>query len=49
MAQESLADFISTLERNGLSTPEPQHVSWGDLLFQVRDPDGVPLTFLQWR
>jgi len=38
------------LARSGLtlSTPEPQHVSWGALLFQVRDPDGVPITFLQW-
>ena len=29
-------------------TPEPQAVSWGARLFQVRDPDGVPVTFLQW-
>jgi hypothetical protein len=28
--------------------PVPEAVSWGARLFQVRDPDGVPVTFLQW-
>jgi len=27
---------------------EVQRVSWGALLFQIRDPDGIPVTFLQW-
>ena len=31
-----------------LSTPEPQTVSWGARLFQLHDPDGIPVTFLQW-
>ena len=26
----------------------PQDTSWGARLFQVHDPDGVPVTFLQW-
>jgi catechol 2,3-dioxygenase-like lactoylglutathione lyase family enzyme len=30
------------------ATPEPQTVSWGARLFQLRDPDGIPVTFLQW-
>ncbi len=30
------------------AAPEPRTVSWGARLFQVRDPDGVPVTYLQW-
>jgi len=33
----------------GIETPEPQEVSWGARLFEVRDPDGVSVTFLEWR
>jgi catechol 2,3-dioxygenase-like lactoylglutathione lyase family enzyme len=28
--------------------PEIQRVSWGALLFQIRDPDGTPITYIQW-
>jgi catechol 2,3-dioxygenase-like lactoylglutathione lyase family enzyme len=28
--------------------PPIQDTSWGARLFQLRDPDGVPVTFLQW-
>ena len=28
--------------------PPAQTTSWGAKMFQVRDPDGVPVTFLQW-
>ncbi len=31
-----------------IEAPLPQNTSWGASLFQVRDPDGVPVTFLQW-
>ena len=31
-----------------IPVPSPQVVSWGATLFQIRDPDGVPITFLQW-
>jgi catechol 2,3-dioxygenase-like lactoylglutathione lyase family enzyme len=36
--------------RNGIDieVPLPQGTSWGARLFRVRDPDGVPITFLQW-
>ena len=36
--------------RCGLSinAPEATHVSWGAILFQLHDPDGIPVTFLQW-
>ena len=35
---------------NGLkvAAPPPGDTSWGALLFQIQDPDGVPVTFLQW-
>jgi catechol 2,3-dioxygenase-like lactoylglutathione lyase family enzyme len=31
-----------------LPTPAPQRVSWGALLFQLKDPDGIAVTYLQW-
>jgi phosphoglycolate phosphatase len=31
-----------------IDAPPVQATSWGARLFQVRDPDGVPVTFLQW-
>lgn len=36
--------------RDGIasSTPPAQRVSWGARLFQIHDPDGVSVTYLQW-
>lgn len=31
-----------------LEAPKPQATSWGARVFELRDPDGVPITFLQW-
>ena len=31
-----------------LDAPPVQDTSWGARLFQVHDPDGIPVTFLQW-
>ncbi len=28
--------------------PQPSQTSWGARLFQIQDPDGVPVTFLEW-
>ena len=28
--------------------PTPAETSWGARLFQIQDPDGVPVTFLEW-
>lgn len=28
--------------------PAPETASWGARLFQLHDPDGIPVTFLQW-
>jgi len=36
--------------RSGLAldTPPVTDTTWGSRLFQVNDPDGIPVTFLQW-
>jgi catechol 2,3-dioxygenase-like lactoylglutathione lyase family enzyme len=31
-----------------VEAPKPQATSWGARLFRLNDPDGVPVTFLQW-
>ena len=31
-----------------VGAPAPQAVSWGARLFQLRDPDGTPITYLEW-
>ena len=31
-----------------ISAPAPVDTSWGARLFQLRDPDGVPVTYLEW-
>ena len=31
-----------------ISAPVPATTSWGARLFQIQDPDGVPVTFLEW-
>ncbi len=31
-----------------IEAPLPRDTSWGARLFQIRDPDGVPVTYLQW-
>ena len=43
-----VADVDAARQRIALAAPPPQSVSWGARLFQVRDPDGVAVTFLQW-
>jgi catechol 2,3-dioxygenase-like lactoylglutathione lyase family enzyme len=41
-------DIEATRARLKLPTPEPVAASWGARLFQLRDPDGVAVWFLQW-
>jgi len=41
-------DIDAARSRLKVITPEPRAVSWGARCFQVRDPDGVAVTFLQW-
>jgi len=35
-------------EQLKLDAPPVQDTSWGSRIFRVMDPDGVPVTFLQW-
>lgn len=41
-------DIEAERVRLKLDAPQVQETSWGARLFQLRDPDGVPVTFLQW-
>jgi catechol 2,3-dioxygenase-like lactoylglutathione lyase family enzyme len=41
-------DIEGAHSRLRIPAPRPQSVSWGATLFHVRDPDGVPVTFLEW-
>jgi catechol 2,3-dioxygenase-like lactoylglutathione lyase family enzyme len=41
-------DIDAARERIKVDAPPTQNTSWGACLFQVRDPDDVPVTFLQW-
>ncbi|MEO1086186.1 MAG: hypothetical protein AAFY88_18255, partial [Acidobacteriota bacterium] len=31
-----------------VTAPTPKTTSWGSAIFEIRDPDGIPVTFLQW-
>lgn len=41
-------DIEAARHRVKIEAPPAQTTSWGARLFQVRDPDQVPVTFLQW-
>ncbi len=41
-------DIEDARNRIEIEAPPTQVVSWGARLFQIRDPDGIPITFLQW-
>ncbi len=41
-------DIEDSRRKIKIETPPPQATSWGARLFQIRDPDGVPVTFLEW-
>ena len=41
-------DLDAARARLAVAAPPAQSVSWGARLFQLRDPDGVAVTFLQW-
>ena len=43
-----VVDIEATRGRLAVEVPSPRATTWGARLFQVRDPDGVPVTFLQW-
>ena len=35
-------------EQIKVDAPPVQDTSWGSRLFQLHDPDGIPVTYLQW-
>ena len=41
-------DLEAMRQRIPLDAPPYQPTSWGARIFQLRDPDGVAVTFLQW-
>ena len=41
-------DINEAHDKISIEAPRPQATSWGAHVFQVHDPDGVPITFLQW-
>jgi catechol 2,3-dioxygenase-like lactoylglutathione lyase family enzyme len=41
-------DIENARQRIDVEAPPARETSWGARLFQVRDPDGVPVTFLEW-
>ena len=41
-------DVDAAWQKLDIDAPAPETVSWGARLFQLRDPDGVAVTFLQW-
>jgi catechol 2,3-dioxygenase-like lactoylglutathione lyase family enzyme len=43
-----VADIDTARRHLQIAAPAPEAVSWGARLFEVRDPHGVPVTFIQW-
>ena len=41
-------DIESARDRIGVDVPPVTETSWGSRLFQIHDPDGIPITYLQW-
>ncbi|MHC5109694.1 MAG: VOC family protein [Planctomycetota bacterium] len=41
-------DIEAERRRLKIEAPPAQTTSWGAQMFQIRDPDGVLVTFLQW-
>jgi catechol 2,3-dioxygenase-like lactoylglutathione lyase family enzyme len=41
-------DIDHARSRLRIAAPAAEAVSWGARLFQVRDPDGVAVTFIEW-
>jgi catechol 2,3-dioxygenase-like lactoylglutathione lyase family enzyme len=41
-------DILVARSRLRISAPPPQPVTWGAAVFQIRDPERVPVTFLEW-
>jgi len=43
-----VSDIDTACDTFRIGAPPPRVVSWGARLIEVRDPDGVSVTFLEW-
>jgi catechol 2,3-dioxygenase-like lactoylglutathione lyase family enzyme len=43
-----VSDIAASRAGLDITSPEPQPTGWGAQTFQVPDPDGIAVTFLQW-
>ena len=43
-----VSDIEATLRQVPVAGLQLEATSWGAILFKISDPDGVPVTFLQW-
>jgi len=43
-----VSDLDAACHTFRIGAPPPQAVSWGARLVELRDPDGVAVTFLEW-
>jgi hypothetical protein len=43
-----VSDLDAACATHRIGAPPPHAVSWGARLIEVRDPDGVAVTFLEW-
>jgi catechol 2,3-dioxygenase-like lactoylglutathione lyase family enzyme len=43
-----VGDIEEARARIDMEAPPTWETSWGARLFQLQDPDGVPVTFLEW-
>ena len=43
-----VVDIETVKARLATETPAISETSWGARLFQIRDPDDIPVTFLEW-
>ena len=41
-------DIEAAGDRIAMEVPPVTDTSWGSRMFQLHDPDGIPITFLQW-
>jgi catechol 2,3-dioxygenase-like lactoylglutathione lyase family enzyme len=43
-----VSDIEEARERIKVDAPPAKGTSWGSRVFRIHDPDGIPITFLQW-
>ena len=43
-----VGDIEEARERIKVDAPPAKDTSWGSRLFRIHDPDGIPVTYLQW-